>query len=156
MDECYSLLKGTISGIKVFKRRTMIASTLGNNSNLQYNFQPKSLLLARPLGDCPNLSGLIRAHEQPSCLVKGKTRRSETVVVPDIGDNLPAFVDVWVTHDVDDCGLAVRRSDWESIGEVNLGDLVTRGTFTIPDGKMVSLYVCTLKMEKLLTSYRGN
>ena len=91
-----------------------------------------SMLTARHLGDCPDFSGLIRAHKEPPCLIKRQTCWSETIIVPDIRHYLPAFVDVYVAHDVDDCGLARRRCFWRSVGEVNLGDFVTYGTITIP------------------------
>ena len=98
-----------------------------------------SILTARHLGDCPDFSSLIRAHEEPPCLVKRQTCWSETIIVPDIRPYLPAFADVYIAHDVDDCGLASRRCFWRSVDEVNLGDFVTYGTITIPEWERVGL-----------------
>ena len=97
------------------------------------------MLTAQYLGDCPDFSRLIRAHKEPPCLVKRETCWSETVIVPDIGLYLPAFADVYVAHDVDDGSLAGRRCFWRSVGEVNLRDLVTYGTITIPKWKRESV-----------------
>ena len=90
------------------------------------------MLTARHLGDCPDFSCLIRAHKESPCLVKRETCWSETIIVPDIRLYLPAFADVYVAHDVDDCGLARRRCFWRSVGEVNFRDFVTYGAITIP------------------------
>ena len=65
-----------------------------------------SMLLTSSLGDYPYFSRLIRAHEESPRLVERKACWSETIIVPDVGFYLPAFADVWVAHDVDDCSLA--------------------------------------------------
>ena len=91
-----------------------------------------SVLTARHLSDCPDFSSLIRTHKECPCLVKRQTCWSETIIVPDIRPYLPAFADIYIAHDVDDCGLAGRTCFWRSVGEVNLGDFVTYGTITIP------------------------
>ena len=93
---------------------------------------PASMLTARQFSDCPDFSGLIRAHKEPPGLVKRETRWSKTIIVPDIRLYLPAFADVYVAHNVDDCSLAGRRCFWRSVGEVDLGDFVPCGTITIP------------------------
>ena len=93
------------------------------------------MLTASHLSDCPDLSGLIRAHKKPLCLVKRETCWSEAIIVPDIRLYLSAFADIYVAHDVDDCSLAGRRRFWRSIGEVNFRDFVTCGTITIPEGR---------------------
>ena len=81
-------------------------------------------LLALSLGDDPDLSSLIRAHEESSRVVKGETCRSETILVPHIVTYLTALADIWITHDVDDCSLAVWLSYRETMGKVYLRDFV--------------------------------
>ena len=91
-----------------------------------------ALLRTLHLGDYPDFSSLIGAHEQSPSLVESETCWPETIFVPNVGNYLPALADVDIAHDVDDCGLAVRLSDRESTGEVDLGKFVARRTVAIP------------------------
>ena len=86
----------------------------------------------RGLGDHPNFPGLVGAHVEPACFVESEPCWSETILVPDIWHNLPTFTEVWVAHNVDNSSLASLRSHWLAVREVDLGNLVTHRTITIP------------------------
>ena len=66
-----------------------------------------SFCAVRYFSNHPQLTSLIRAHEESPLCVKGEARRPETVFVPNIRLDLPAFTHIWITHDVNQSGLAV-------------------------------------------------
>ena len=86
----------------------------------------------------PDFSSLIRAHEEPSTFVKGETCRSETILFPNIWPYLPALFDVLITHDIDDCSLAIRASRWLSVPKINFRYFESHGGFTVPEKTTVS------------------